>query len=98
MQKKTKILLAVAVVLLVLLGLFASRSYLLNKFGITADIVTTEKLLNTRNVYNYYLGADGTAKATGSTASLTQTDNDVSKTAPGIKVKRGNGWVYIELG
>lgn len=162
MQKKTKILLAIAVVLLVLLGLFASRSYLLNKFGITADIVTTEKLLNTRsvtsgdfkddtlsnasvsgsairvnspgvnevcgsapavdpdlvpgagnikvditeanpssegyNLYNYYLGADGTAKATGSTASLTQTDNDVSSTAPGIKVKRGNGWVYIELG
>lgn len=50
MQKKTKILLAVAVVLLVLLGLFASRSYLLNKFGITADVAAPEKLLSTKNV------------------------------------------------
>ena len=156
-------LLAIAIVLLVILGLFFVRTYLFEKFGAEADIVTSEKLLKSKSVAKgdfaddtlsgtkisgsairlespgtqevcgsaptvsddlipqsgdmtvtitvgtvgtevsipvrniYYVGESEQYK-TGTSVTLTQTDQGIDTTAAGLRVQRGTGWVYFELG
>ena len=58
MQKKTKILLVLALALLVVLTLFVLRSYFFDKFGIKADVAQKEKVIGSKSVKNGDFGND----------------------------------------